>query len=158
MENKDKIPYFSLEDLSRFKTAEGKTLVKVKIYLWQNQSNKQDIVELIDRVEFLFNDNQKLEIGCNKDGDGLDTLPEDMRKIAKEIEQEFEGKIKIFVVDASTTTMWQDVVGKKLLAVQLTKESEYYKADSAVFNFEGDMRIISIHPLDGLIIDYYEAD
>lgn len=158
MENNSLGPYFTPEDLHRFKAAEGKILTKVKCYLWQNQSNKDDIVELIDRVELVLNENEKLDLGCNKEGDGLENLTEDIRKTAEEVKQEFGGKIKIFVVDASSTSMWKEVIGKKLTAVQLSKEGEYYKADSAVLNFEGEMRIISIHPLDGLIIDYYESD
>lgn len=157
MENKTS-PYFTVDDLSRFKAAENKTLKKVKCYLWQNSSNPADVVELIDRIELEFEGDEKLELGCNRDGDGLDCSPEDMQKTAAEVKNEFDGKIKIFVLDASTTSMWQDLIGKKLSAVQLTKESDYYKADSAVFNFNGEMRVVSIHPLDGLVIDYFEAD
>ena len=52
--------------------------------------------------------------------------------------------------------MWADVVGKKLESVKLTRSGEYYKADSLILDFGSEKREISISPMDGLIIDYYE--
>jgi hypothetical protein len=54
--------------------------------------------------------------------------------------------------------MWEAVPGQKLQSIQITKEGDYYKADSIMLNFGEEKRTISIGPLDGLIIDYYEED
>jgi hypothetical protein len=78
------------------------------------------------------------------------------KETAKAIENEFEEKIKIFSLDASGTKMWKDVIGKKLVAVQITKENNYYLADSAMLNFGTEKRVVSVSPMDGLLIDYYE--
>lgn len=156
MENEKHDVYFSHEALARFVSAQGKTVEKIICHLWQNSMNTNDIVEIIDNVELHFTDKQKLTISCNADGDGLDAIEFNARETALALEKEFGGKIKMFAANASSTKMWQDVIGKTLLTVQISKDGEYYKADSLMLNFGEEKRTIGINPLDGLIIDYYE--
>lgn len=157
MEN-EKDVYFSNEALARFVAAQNRTIEKIVIHLWQNSFNNAESVEIIDNVELHFTDKQKLTIACNAEGDGLDAIDFDYKSTAIALHKEFEGKIKLFTVDASTTTMWEEVIGKTLKKIRVTKDGEYYKADSVILDFETEKREISIAPLDGLIIDYYEED
>lgn len=158
MEKEKQNVYFTHQALARFVAAQGKTVEKVICHLWQNNMNPNEAVEIIDNVELHFSGEEKLTISCNDNGDGLDAIDFNAQEIAKALKLEFEGKIKLFKVDASTTKMWQDVIGKKLESVQLTKDDEHYKADSLMLNFGEEKRTVAISPLDGLIIDYYEAD
>jgi hypothetical protein len=158
MKENSSTPYFSNEELVKFEEIKNKSLLKVICYLWQNFNDKNNVVELIDRIELTFDDTTTIGISCNAEGNGLECSTEDMKQTAIEVEKEFEGKIKIFVVEASSTSMWKELIGQKLIGIQLSKESDYYKADSLVLNFGNELRIISIHPLDGLIIDFYEPD
>jgi hypothetical protein len=145
--------YFSNEALARFVAAQNRTIEKVICHLWQNKIQSS---QLIDNLELHFTDKQKLTIGCNPEGTGLDAFEFDYAKSAAEIEKEFDGKIKLFAVNASSTKMWEDVIGKTLLAVRLSRLNDNYKADSVVLDFETEKREIAISPLDGLVIDYYE--
>jgi hypothetical protein len=158
MEDKKRDVYFTNEALARFASAQGKTVEKILCHLWQNNMNANDVVEIIDNVELHFTDGQKLTISCNQQGDGLDAIEFDAKTLAMELKEEFEGKIKLFRVDASPTKMWEAVPGKVLESIQITKEGDYYKADSLMLNFGEEKRTVSIGPLDGLIIDYYEED
>ena len=54
--------------------------------------------------------------------------------------------------------MWEDVIGLALETVRIIKEGDYDQAGSALLVFGKEKRIISINPLDGLTIDYYEED
>ena len=148
--------YFSNEALARFVAAQNRTVEKIVCHLWQNKIMEGSTVELIDNLELHFTDKQKLTIGCNAEGDGLDAFEFDYIKSAKEIEKEFDGKIKLFAVNASATKMWEDVIGKTLLAVRVSKSNDNYKADSVVLDFGDEKREVTISPLDGLVIDYYE--
>lgn len=150
--------YFTHEALARFVAAQGKTVEKIICHLWQNTFDKSITVEIIDNVEICFSDGQKLTISCNENGDGLDAIHFDYVKTAKELHKEFDGKIKLFSVNASGTEMWTEVIGKTLENVKVVKEGEYHKAGSVLISFEKEKRIISISPLDGLVIDYYEED
>ena len=150
--------YFSNEALARFVSAQGKTVEKIICHLWQNTLDKSSTVEIIDNVELHFTDKQKLTISCNENGDGLDAIQFDYKKSAQELHKEFSGKIKLFAIDASDTKMWQEVIGLTLESVRIIKEGDYHKAGSTLLVFGTEKRIISISPLDGLVIDYYEED
>lgn len=155
MDHKD---YFINEALARFVSAQSKTVEKIICHLWQNTIDANGAIEIIDNVELHFSDKQKLTIACNQNGDGLDAIDFDYKKTAIELHKEFDGKIKLFAVDASTTKMWTEVIGKTLESVRIIKEGDYHKAGSVLLVFGEEKRIISISPLDGLIIDYYEED
>ncbi|PBQ34117.1 hypothetical protein CNR22_20840 [Sphingobacteriaceae bacterium] len=150
--------YFSDEALARFVSAQGKVVEKIVCHLWQNTVDKNGSVELIDNLELHFTDKQKLTISCNENGDGLDAINFNYKAAVAELEKEFDGKIKLFAVNASTTKMWEDVIGLTLESVRIIKEGDYHKAGSALLVFGKEKRIVSINPLDGLVIDYYEED
>ncbi len=148
--------YFSNEALARFVAAQNRSVEKVICHLWQNKIQPDQSVELIDNIELHFADKQKLTIGCNANGDGLDAFEFDYAISASQIHKEFDGKIKLFAVNASPTKMWLDIIGKKLIAVRVSKSNENYKADSVILDFGKEKREITISPLDGIVIDYYE--
>jgi len=154
---KDSI-YFTNEALARFIAAQGRVVQKVVCHLWQNNFNPANVFEIIDNVELHFEDDQKITIGCNTNGTGLDAIEYDPKVIAKQLREEFNGKIKLFAVDASTTKMWEDVIGKTLMKIRLTKDGEYYLADALILDFGEEKREIVINPEDGIIIDFYEED
>ena len=156
MDKTENESYFSNLALARFASAQGKTVEKIICHLWQNSTNPNEVVEVIDNVEINFTDKTKLTISCNENGDGLDAVDFNYKETAIALHKEFEGKIKLFALNASATEMWEAVIGKKLESVQITREDEYYKADSLLLNFGEEKRTIAVNPLDGLIIDYYE--
>lgn len=156
MEERSQKPYFDKQSLQRFVASEGKTIKGIICYLWQNNINKNDVIELIDNVELVFTDDSKLTFGCNNDNSGLEAIEFDFKAEKAELEKEFEGRIKLFGVNASPTNMWKDVVGTKLISVQLTKEDGNYLSDSVLLDFGTEKRTIAVSPMDGLIIDFYE--
>lgn len=158
MEDNRKDIYFSNEALARFVNAQGKTVEKIVCHLWQNNINTSETVEIIDNIELHFTDKHKLTISCNENGDGLDAIAFNPQELAKNLREEFEGKIKLFAINASPTEMWKDVIGKTLEHVRVTKLNDFYVADSVILNFGEEKRVISISPLDGLVIDYHEED
>ncbi len=158
MNQQQEKPYFDPESLKKLIASEGKEVKAILCYLWQNSINKNDVVELIDVFEILFTDNYRLSLCSNMDNTGLEAIVYDYVAEKKEIEKEHGGKIKVYGVVASGTKMWEDVIGKKLETVQLTKEDGNYLSDAVVFNFGEERRVVSISPLDGLIIDFYEED
>ncbi len=158
MENDDIKTYFSTEALARFASAQGKVVEKIVCHLWQNKSQPTEVVEVIDNVELHFTDKQKLTIGCNADGDGLDAITYDYKEAARALEKEFEGKIRVYAIDASTTKMWKDVIGKTLKLVKIEKDGQQYKANALLLDFNDEKREIEINPLDGIIIDYYDEE
>ena len=149
--------YFTNEALARFIAAQGRNVAKVVCHLWQNNLNPSAPLEIIDNVELHFTDGNKITIGCNADGTALDAYEYDAKAVAKQLKEEFNDKIKLFAIDASTTGMWKDIIGKDLIMVRLTKDGEYYLADTLILDFgKEDKREITMNPEDGIIIDFYE--
>lgn len=156
-EQKQEKAYFNGEALKKLIAAEGKQLKGVICILWQNSINKNDVVELIDHVQFVFTDGYKLTLGSNQDSTGLEVVDYNFEQAKAELAAEFGDKIKLFAVNATPTKMWKDVEGLKLENIQITKEaSGNYLSDSVLFNFGNERRTVSISPMDGLIIDFYE--
>jgi len=158
MENESVNTFFSNEALARFAAAQGKTVEKVICHLWQNKSQTTEVVEVIDNVELHFTDKHKLTISTNADGDGLDAIEYNYKNAAIAIEKELGGKIKIYAIDASTTKMWEAVIGKVLKTVRIEKEGELYRSNSILLDFGDEKREIEINPLDGIIIDHYDEE
>jgi hypothetical protein len=148
--------YLSHEALARLVAAQGRTVAKVICHLWINRIEKNAPVEIIDNLELHFTDGQKLTISCNETGEALDVINFDFEAASAAIESEFEGKIRMFAVDASAATMWEAVIGLQLQAVKVVKEGEYHAAGSLLLEFNTEKRIICVGPADGLVIDFYE--
>jgi hypothetical protein len=158
MEERKKEAFFSGETLARFVSAQGGTVEKVICHLWQNRINKNATVELVDNVVLEFSDRLKLTISCNEEGDGLDAIDFDFKQAAEQMQKEFGDNIRLFALDASSTKMWEDITGKVLKAVRLTKHNNNYLSDTLILDFGSEKREIKMSPLDGLIIDYHEED
>jgi hypothetical protein len=156
MEKQGEKSYFDADSLKKLIAAEGKEVKAIVCYLWQNSINANDVVELIDNFEIRFTDGYKLTLGSNPDNTGLEAVDFDYEAEKKAIEEEFNGKIKMYGVNASATKMWKDVIGLKLHSIKLTKEENNYLSDSVMLDFGEERRTIAISPLDGLIIDFYE--
>jgi hypothetical protein len=149
--------HFTSHQLKLLTSYEGKTLKKVMIYFWVNRLNPDAQIDLIDNVEFVFNDNSSLVITCNDDSTGIEVLNDfNFEEEKTQLKNEFGDKIKIIPIDASTTKMWKDVVGETIEAFQLSREDDQFLNDALVINFGIEKRSIGISPNDGLIIDYWE--
>jgi len=154
--DKQNSTYFTPEALAKMVSAQGKTLAQVVIILWQNIFDPNNSLEIIDSLQLRFTDGERITIGCNENGDGLDVVEPNFQETKKHLETEFDGKIKLHVLDASKTKMWDGIPGKVLLSMRVTREEENYRADSLVLDFGDEGRTIAISPNDGLVIDYFE--
>jgi hypothetical protein len=155
MENKTDL-YFTTDALQKMLAVHGKTVENIIIYLWQNLTDPNNSVEIIDSLQLTFSDKSSITIGCNENSEGLDILNFNYQELKSQLEQEFQNKIKIHALNAGKTKMWTDIIGKTLESIQLTKQGDYYLADSLLLNFGEEKRTVALNPLDGLIIDYFE--
>ncbi len=149
--------HFTDHQLKLLTSAEGKTLKKVVIYFWVNRFNPDAQVDLIDNVELVFTDETSLVITCNEDSTGIDVIENfSFEEEKAALKQEFDNKIKMIPIDASTTKMWTDVIGETIEAFELSKEDDQFLNDALIISFGIEKRSIGMSPSDGLIIDYWE--
>jgi len=145
--------------LKKLNLIQNKTLQSVICYLWLNQVNPKETIDVIDAVEFQFTDSTNIVLSGNESQEGIQVIEYNFDEQKAYLEKEFNGKIKIYRVVANNTEMWKNVINTKLEKIRLTKdqESDNYLCDEIVFEFENqEMRLIQIHPIDGLILNYYE--
>src|SRR4051812_41772192 len=113
--------YFTTEALARMVHAQGKVVATVICHLWQNRMNPDTPLEIIDNLQLRFSDGTNITIGCDHNSEALDVLDFDYEETAEALKTEFGGKIRLFAVDASSTKMWEDVIGKELHAIKISK-------------------------------------
>ncbi len=149
--------HFTDHQLKLLTSAEGKTLKKVVIYFWVNRFNPDAQVDLIDNVELVFTDETSLVITCNEESTGIDVIEDfSFEEEKAALKQEFDNKIKMIPIDASTTKMWIDVIGQTIEAFELSKEDDQFLNDALIISFGMEKRSVGMSPSDGLIIDYWE--
>lgn len=159
MEIEKKNNILDAKTLNELINVQNKVLSEVICYLWLNTINPKEPIDIIDAVEFVFSDGSKLALTGNESQEGLEFIQYNFEAEKSFIEKEFGDKIKIFKVKANTTEMWKGVINTKLVKVCLTKdkETQNYLSDEIVLEFENnEMRLIQVHPLDGVIIDYFD--
>ena len=148
--------YFSDMALARFVAAQNRCVEKVICHLFINFVDQNNPLQVIENVQFVFKDGNVLTIGLNDEGNGLDAVEFKFEAENHFIPEEFRDKIKFLPVDASSTTLWKEIIGLDLIAVRLTRDQEHYKSDAVVLDFGNEKREITLGPLDGLMIDYFE--
>lgn len=148
--------YFSDMALARFLAAQNRTVEKIMCHLVLNLMDQNNPLQVIENIQLVFKDKSVLTISMNEDGNGLDAVDFEYDPNNHPIPEEYRQKIKFVSVDASSTTIWKDIIGKNLKAVKLTKDQEYYKSDALVLDFDSEKREIMVGMEDGLIIDYFE--
>ena len=149
--------HFTDYQLKLLTAAEGKTLKKVVIYFWVNRFNPDAHVDLIDNVELVFTDETTLVITCDEESAAMSVIDDfNFEEEKAQLKLEFGDKIKMIPIDASTTKMWVDAIGKTIEAFELSREDEQFLNDALIINFGTEKRSIGISPNDGLIIDYWE--
>jgi hypothetical protein len=148
--------FFSDMALARFVAAQNRTVEKIVCHLFINFVDHNNPLQVIENVQLQFKDGNVLTISLNDEGNGLDAVEFKFDAENHVIPEEFRDKIKFLPVDASFTTLWKEVIGLDLLAVRLTRDQEHYKSDAVVLDFGKEKREITLGPLDGLMIDYFE--
>jgi len=157
--NTSKKNILDTQTLEKLKSLESKILESVVCYLWVNQLNPKETIHLIDAVEFIFSDGNKITLSGNEQQEGLEIVNYNFEEQREILKKEFDNKIQVFKVVANTTEMWSSVINKKLTKITLNKDkiTNQYLSEEIIFEFENnEMRLIRVHPLDGIILDYYE--
>lgn len=124
--------------------------------MWQNRTDRNAPLEIIDNVELHFGSDEKLTIASNADGNALEAIDFNYRTAADELTKEFGDSIRLLAVDASATTMWKGVIGLTVQGIRLTRKGENYLADALVLDFGEEKREVKVGPVDGIVVDYYE--
>lgn len=145
--------------LQKLNSIQGKYIASMFCYLWINQINPKQPIDVIDAVEFNFSDGDKIVLSSNEIQEGLIATDYDFEQKKSNIDEQFAGKLKLYKVNIEKTEMWQNIIHQKITNITLEKDKETgnFLCDKIIFKFENqEMRLIQVHPIDGIILDYYE--
>lgn len=148
--------YFSVHELRELYSLMHQELKEIWCYLWINQLSK-DPVDMIMAVEIVTHRGSCV-VSVHDTDNAMEVNAFSYPEIREKILQEAGDKIHLYRIPASDTQMWKNCIGKKIQAIELTREGENYLCDSMVLNMGDEMRIIRAGVLDGLVIDFYEKD
>lgn len=144
-------------DITNLHACYNQIVNHIDCIIWQNQIDAQNTIEIIDALIITFQNELQLVIATNYSGTALYTCHNINEHVAGL--QSPDSRIKLFKARADQTQLWQNVIHKPLLSIGLSKDPDdlnQYLADGLILNFETESRELRMHPLDGIILDYYE--
>lgn len=148
---------FSVNELLKLNSMQGKILANVIYHNWVNTADGNSKYVFIDKLELNFLDGVKIVLNAGEDSDALRIIENyNLSQDILEIEKDFEGKITIVSELANKNEYFADIIGKEISSVQLSKDGGDYLADAIVLEFEKERRLIALSPEEGIIIDYFE--
>lgn len=157
-ENKNN-KYFSFEHLQLLNALEGKILSDVIYFVWINRIQQQSPLIFIDKLQLKFEDKSFITLSAGEESDGLRIIENfDPAQEALRLDEQFSGKILLKPHNAKKDRFWEEVTGRPIWYVQLSKENDQYLSDAIVLDFGKEKRLIAVSPEEGIIIDFYEED
>ena len=144
---------FITEELKSLLSIEGKVLVRVVYYYWQNRAKKGEEFEYIDVVGFYTNENRPLFIRYDESCEGLCVPNFDLEAENKKLMAEFSGALFIKERDRSTSVLWKDLVGKVIDQVLIEENSN----KQLMFEIAGQDILIEAG-IEGLDIGIFEEE
>ena len=143
--------YFSLEDISTFRAAEGARLSDVTYFFWMTGIDSQ---RFLLYVELLFESEYALILTSGEDTEGIAIAEAtDVIEKARILMQRNEGKPAVQQMNAANSGIWQPALGQPLKHILLTKNEEnLYLNDAILLDFDHTGVIVALHDKGGLAI------
>jgi hypothetical protein len=144
---------FITEELKSLLSIEGKVLVRVVYFYWQNRAKKGEEFEYIDTIGFFLSENQSLFIRYDESCEGICIPHFDLELENKKLMAEFAGALFIKDRDRSTSVLWKDLVGKVIDQVLIEENS-----NKQLMLEIGGQDILIEAGLEGLDIGIFEEE
>ncbi len=152
-------PVFQPEEVIALHQAEGHALTNVLYYLWLNTFDEERPFRFLYFLEMTFDDGQSILLTSGEDSASIRlSTAEALVQTAADL-RDLHGKVTIMRSRAGILPVWQDVLGKKLEAIRVSKnENGEYLADAIVLDFGPEnLILVSLDPIgDGLRVDVFE--
>jgi hypothetical protein len=143
---------FRLEDITTLRASEGAVLAQANYYIWKAEDDAHGFLFFL---ELIFTDHTALMLSSGEDSLAIRisdaaTLVNTAQRL-----QALHGVPIIARLSAQTSQIWQNVLGKTLQSVHLTKHDNGLYANSAVrFLFENQQITVMIGERGGLELSH----
>jgi len=130
--------FFSLEEIKKLKSVEGKVLKNVFFHKWQNNIKADYLIEFLEYIQFDFTDNTNILLTSTEDSEGLKVENEDIESIKNKISFEFNGDILIKTVNVSEHYHWISSLGQVVKEVGImSDDGSHFSNEAILINFGG---------------------
>jgi len=148
--------FFTIDDLETLKSYEGKVLKSIKYINWVNKIVEGDTQIFTFWIEMEF-ENGILYLSKEDDHKHILLEPYDYQAEVENIKA-LAGKVFLHKMDMSSISLWKEVIGATLGAIELEFEvGNFYHRDVLLFNFGiGKQIIIEADVEEGLNSELYE--
>lgn len=140
--------YFSAEELRRLKELESQQITKVLFHYWINAAKTNDIIELLNYIEFRFIDNTSLTIAASDLCDCLEIKHVDIEAENIALLEKFKGQIKLQTINKTNDELWSRIIGYPVEDVMLDNNgANRYYSDRVLLTFLPLNILIAISPM-----------
>jgi len=136
---------FRLEELECFQSLESQTLVEVNYYLWLHSvvpTQSGDSQGFLYFLELIFEDSSPLLLTSGEDSEAIRvSSASTLLDVAQRL-QALHGRAAIQRMQASTSPIWQPLLGKSLNTINLPRHESGLYANNALQLDFGDRQIV----------------
>ena len=120
--------FFSSDELKKLRDLESQQISEVKYHSWVNSAKPNELVELLDFIEFIFIDNQNLVLATSELCDAIEVKDENMSAYAADVALRFNNQIRIRTENMSDFPLWERAIEYPVDEVLLDKtiDDSYY--------------------------------
>ncbi|MEO8147603.1 MAG: hypothetical protein ABI723_08205 [Bacteroidia bacterium] len=140
--------FFSVDELRLLKDLESQQINKVLFHYWVNAAKLDDIIQLLNYIEFQFIDNTNLIIAASELCDSIEVVTIDIEAEKKSLLEKFKGNITLQTTDKTKDPLWSRMIGYPVAEILLDKNlSNQFYSDKMIIDFLPLRILISIIPL-----------
>lgn len=146
-------PYFYPEESIQLEAAQGKKLVKVSQFFWENTADKKQPLSMIMELAFHFGDGTELIFHAPEDRSGL-ALGRLNRVVEEQKIQESGIKsLRLREATEDENDNWEPFLGETLVSIELiTMTAGIFRNEQMIFDF-GFTKVLISRPLDGIEVE-----
>jgi hypothetical protein len=143
---------FRQAEVEAFQLFEDQPLGTVHYYVWRQNSKSA----FLYAIELYFENGDTLLLSSGEASDGIRIIaPESLVATAQKL-KELHGEAMIQRIVANMQPLWRDVIGAKLLEIQLTRhESGLYSNEAILLDFGSTQILLELSEKDGLELGEY---
>lgn len=128
--------FFSIEELRLLNDLESQQIKKVLFHYWINSAKLDDIIQLLNYIEFQFIDDTNLIIAASELCDSIEVVTIDIEAEKKSLLEKFKGNITLQTTDKTSDPMWSRMIGYPVAEVLLDKNiSNQFYSDKMIIDF-----------------------
>ena len=139
--------FFTGDELDKLYDIANQQLKEVNYYHWVNKTKPDDIVTMLDHVEFIFIDNTSICFSASELCDAIELYDFDFDATNKDLFDTFEGDLYVRKTPKSEEQIWQQLMQLDISEVLLeANEKNKFFSDKITLKFGHEKMVIQVTP------------